>query len=132
MARARPNLDWLPAARDALNAEPAFRRLGSADFTLGLVVGDEARLVEFRAFEVAWVAEADAQVLRDADVVIEMPAKDWNAYLRQRARARGPSLLTLDLERRIVGGRSPLARLLFERYNRTLQAFVDRGAALSA
>jgi hypothetical protein len=131
MARARPNLDWLTAAREALNAEPAFRRLGSADFTLGLVVGDETRLVAFRAFEVASVAEADAQTLRDADLVIEMPAKDWNAYLRQRARARGASLLSLDLERRIVRGRSPLARLLFERYNHTLQAFIDRGAALS-
>jgi hypothetical protein len=132
MARAKPKLDWLAQAREAFNVETDFRKLGSADFTLGLVVADEARLVGFQAFEVASVAAADPRDLRDADIVIEMTARDWNAYLRQRARGRGPSLLSLDLEQRVVRCRTPLQRLLFERYNRTLQAFIDRGAALAA
>jgi hypothetical protein len=131
MARAKANLDWLPAARAALNADPAFRRLGTADFRLGLVIGDEARLVTFEAFEVAEVSVADPADMRDAHLVVEMPVKDWNAYLRRRARAKGPSLLTLDLERSLVKARNPLERLTFERYNRTIQALLDQGASLS-
>jgi hypothetical protein len=131
MAKAKANLDWLPAARAALNADAAFRKLGTADFTLGLVIGDEARLVSFEAFEVADVRPADPADMRDADIVLEMAAEDWNAYLRQRSRATGPSLLTLDLDRSLVKARNPLERLTFERYNRTIQALLDRGADMS-
>ncbi len=132
MAKAKPHLDWLPAARDALNADPGFRKLGSADFSLGLVLGDRARLVTFEAFEISAVAEADPADLRDADLVLEMTPRDWNAYLRQRARGKGETLLSLDVERRLVRARDPLKRLLFERYNRSIQALIDCGAALAA
>ena len=131
MARAKANLDWLPEARAALNADPAFRKLGSADFRVGLVIGDQARLVTFQAFEIADVAEADPADMRDADFVLEMPVKDWNAYLRRRARAKGESVLTLDLEHSLVRARNPLKRLTFERYHKSLQALLDRGAALA-
>ena len=70
--------------------------------------------------------------LRDADIVLEMSVRDWNAYLRQRAKGKGPSLLTLDLDKRVVTGRSPLDRLKLERYNLSLQAFIDKGAELAA
>lgn len=126
------NLDWLSDARTELNGDPAFRKLGSADFALGLRIGDAARIVTFQAFEIAEVAEADPADMRDADIVIEMSAPDWDAYLRARAGGTGASMLSLDLERRLVGGSSPLKRLLFERYNRTIQALLDRGAALAA
>ncbi|MFU8813907.1 MAG: hypothetical protein ACNA7W_01085 [Pseudomonadales bacterium] len=131
MSKAKANLDWLPAAQAALNADPAFRKLGSADFKLGLVVGGEARLVVFEAFEVAHVAPANPADMRDADIVVEMVPKEWNAYLRQRARARAGSLLSLDVEQRLVKARNPLLRLNLERYNRTLQALLDQGAALA-
>lgn len=132
MAKAKPRLDWLPAARDALNADPAFRRLGSADFNLALAVGDQARLVTFEAFEISAVADADPADLRDADLVLEMTPRDWNAYLRQRAKGKGETLLSLDLQHRLVRARDPLKRLLFERYNRSIQALLDCGAALAA
>lgn len=131
MTKAKANLDWLPAAQATLNADPAFRKLGSADFKLGLVIGDDARLVVFEAFEIAEVAQANPADMRDADVVVEMPAKDWNAYLRQRGRAKTGSLLSLDVEQRLVRARNPLLRLNLERYNRTLQALLDQGAAMS-
>ena len=132
MAKAKANLDWLSAAREALNGDSAYRKLGSTDVTLGLSIGDQARLVIFEAFEIASVDAVSAVDLRDADIVLEMSAKDWNAYLRQRAKGKGPSLLTLDLDKRAIAGRSPLDRLKLERYNLSLQAFIDKGAELAA
>ena len=132
MAKAKANLDWLSAAQEALNGDFAYRKLGSTDVTLGLSIGDQARLVTFEAFEIASIIEVSAMDLRDADIVLEMSAKDWNAYMRQRAKGKGPSLLTLDLDARVITGRSPLDRLKLERYNRSLQAFIDKGAELAA
>ncbi|MEJ2088110.1 MAG: hypothetical protein P8Y69_06480 [Gammaproteobacteria bacterium] len=130
MARAKPNLDWLPKARKALNEDPAFRKLGSTDVTLGLRLGEETRLVKFEAFEVAEIVE-DGD-LRDANLVLDMTPKDWNAYLRQRARGKGPSLLSLDLDQGVFETSSPVDRLMLPRYNLSLQAFIDAGARLSA
>ena len=132
MAKAKANLDWLSTAREALNEDFSYRKLGSTDVTLGLSIGDEARLVTFEAFEIASIKEVSAMDLRDADIVLEMSVRDWNAYLRQRAKGKGPSLLTLDLDKRVVTGRSPLDRLKLERYNLSLQAFIDKGAELAA
>ena len=86
MARAKPKLDWLHAARAALNDDPAFRALGSADMVLGLSLGDETRLVRFEAFEITDIQ--DGGDLRDASLVLRMNPREWNAYLRQRARGR--------------------------------------------
>jgi hypothetical protein len=132
MAKAKAKLDWLEQARTQVNASPAFRKLGSTDVTLGLAIGDEARLVSFEAFEVAEISSVGANDLRDAEIVIEMTAKDWNAYLRQRSRGKGPSLLSMDLDDGVVKAASPLHRLKLERYNLTLQMFIDTGAALTA
>lgn len=132
MAKAKPNLDWLEAAREALTDDPAYRKLGSTDLTLGLSIGDEARLVRFEAFEIAEVRTIPPVDLRDADLVLTMSPKDWNAYLRQRKQGKGASLLTLDLEDGVIEAPSPLARLKLERYNLSLQAFIDAGAALAA
>ena len=131
MARVKAHLDWLDDARSALNADPAFRKLGSADLKLGLSIGDDARIVTFAAFEITDVAEANPSDLRDADLVLEMAPNDWNAYLRQRAKGKGASVLSLDLEQHVVKPTTPLKRLLLERYNRTIQGFLDKGAALS-
>ena len=95
MARAKPKLDWLDAAKEAINQDPDYRKLGSTDVVLGLAIGDETRLVRFEAFEVAGI-EADVD-LRDASLVLRMNPKDWNAYLKQRSKGKGESLLTLDL-----------------------------------
>ncbi len=129
MARAKPKLDWLEAAREAVNGDPEFRKLGSTDVVLGLALGDETRLVRFEAFEVAGI-EADVD-LRDASLVVRMNPRDWNAYLKQRAKGRGKSLLTLDLEEGVIEASSPLSRQLLPRYNLTLQAFIDTGARLA-
>ncbi len=124
-------LDWLGPARDACNADPAFRKLGSTDLTLGVKSGRAVRIVTFEAFEVADVREAAETALRDCDVVIEMAPRDWTRYLQRRAKGTGPTLVSLDLDRGIVRAPDPLKRLKFERYHLSLQALVDQGARVN-
>ena len=121
-------LDWLEAAAAALNADPAFRRLGSTDLVLGLKSGRAVRVVTFEAFEVASVREADDAALRDCELVIEMTPRQWTDYLKRRARGKGQPLVGLDLDRNIVRAPDPLKRLKFERYHLSVQALVDKGA----
>ena len=125
-------LDWVAPAAAALNADAAFRRLGSTDLMLGLESGRAACVVVFEAFAVGDVEEADAARLRDCDIVLAMTPRQWTDYLRRRAAGGGPSLVALDAGRAIVRAPNPLARLKFERYHLTLQALVDRGAAIAA
>lgn len=123
-------LDWLEAAAEKLNASPAFRQLGSTDLVLGLKAGRTVRILTFEAFAITELRDAGDAALRDCDLVIAMPPRDWSSYLRRRAKGSGPSLVALDLERGIVSAADPLQRLKFERYHLTLQALVDQGAAL--
>ena len=134
MPKAKPKLDGLEAAVGALNESREYRKLGNTDVTLALSLGDVHRLVKFEAFEIAPIEEIDADATRDAELVLEMSAKDWNAYLRQRKAGKGDSLLSLDLATPggVVHASNPLAKLKFERFNRSLQAFVDEGARLTA
>lgn len=131
MPAAKPDLSWLADARAALNADPAFRKLGNADFSLGLVIGEDARIVSFEAFEIAAIEQADPADMRDADLIIRMAPKDWDAYLCQRRRGSGATLLSYDLEHHVVEARDPLERLLLERYNGSVQALLDKGASLT-
>ena len=125
-------LDWLETARETLNRDPSFRKLGSTDMVLGLAIGNESRLVRFEAFEVAEIQTVRATDLRDADLVVRMSPENWNGWLRQRSRGQGPTLLTLELTSDAISAASPLARLKLARYNLSLQAFIDAGARLAA
>jgi len=132
MAKAQPKLDWLNAAREQLNVDPGYRKLGATDVTLGLAIGGECRLVVFEAFTISAVRVIDDTELRDADIVIRMTPKDWNAYLRNRQKGRAASLLSLDIDKAVVTGADPLKRNKLARYNLSIQAFLDAGAALAA
>lgn len=125
-------LDWLEAAAAAVNEDPAFRKLGSVDLTLGLKAGRVVRIVTFEAFGVADIATAEDSALRDCEVVIEMTPREWTNYLRRRAKRNGPSLVALDLDRGIVHAADPLNRLKFERYHLSLQALIDQGGDIVA
>lgn len=126
------HLDWLDRAAKAVNSDPAFRKLGSTDMRIAFKAGTVARGVTFEAFEVTKVQDVDENDLRDWELVIDMPARNWTNYLRQRADGRGPSLVSLDLGRNIVKAPDPLARLKFERFHLSLQALVDKGARRAA
>jgi len=125
---------WLESTRAAVNADAGFRKLGTADVRLGIKAGDRAYLVDFEAFECAAVTEIDVDQLRDADFYLDLPAKDWALYLAGRRVGKAPSLLALDLDTEggIMRGTDPRNTLKFERYQGTLQAFFDTGAARAA
>ena len=126
------NLDWMVKAQKSLNKDPKFRKLGSTDMKLCFAIGSQAKLVTFEAFEISSIRDVDPSDLRDADLVVQMPVREWNSYLRKRKAGKGPSLLTLDLDKGVISAENPLKRLLFERYNLSIQAFVDTGARLAA
>ncbi len=125
------HLDWLERAAKAVNSDPAFRKLGSTDMRIAFKAGTVARGITFEAFEVTNVQDVDENDLRDWELVIDMPARNWTNYLRQRADGRGPSLVSLDIDRNIVQAPDPLAGLKFERFHLSLQALVDKGAKAS-
>ena len=79
------HLDWLDRAAKAVNSDPAFRKLGSTDMRIAFKAGAVARGITFEAFEVTKVQDVDENDLRDWDLVIDMPARNWTNYLRQRA-----------------------------------------------
>ena len=129
---AAKKFDYLKKAQNRINKDADYRKLGNTDVTLALAVGNDARLITFEAFEVAAIEELAIGNLRDAEVVLKMGTREWNAYLKKRKAGKGPSLLSLDLDKGVVSANTPLAKLKFERYNRSLQAFVDACARYAA
>ena len=125
-------LDWLEDAKQAVNADPAYRRLGSADVVIGFKAGKTIRKVTLEAFEVGSIEPLEEDDLRDVELVIDMPARDWTNYLKRRGKGTGPSLLSLDLDRDIVRAPNVLDKVKFERYHLSIQALVDKGAELAA
>ncbi len=125
-------LDWLEDAKQAVNADPAYRRLGSADVVIGFKAGKTIRKVTLEAFEVGSIEPIEEDDLRDVELVIDMPARDWTNYLKRRGKGTGPSLLSLDLDRDIVRAPNVLDKVKFERYHLSIQALVDKGAELAA
>ena len=128
------DLGLFERARSAVNADPAFRKLGTADVSVGIRRGDDAFLVRFEAFECAGVEAVDEDRIRDADFELTLAGTGWDRYLAERRAGRAPSLLSLDLDTPggILRGRDPRLTLKFERYQATLQAFVDKSAELAA
>jgi len=125
-------LAFLQRVQQTVNADAAFRRLGTSDFSMILAVGGERVKLVFEAFEVAEVSDAAGSGDRDVDFVLGITPELWQSCLAERARGAGASLLSLDLDHGLIKARDPLARLNFERFNRSLQAFIDAGAKLAA
>ncbi len=125
-------LDWLDGARQAVNGDPAYRKLGSADVVIGFKAGRTLRRVTLEAFEIGAIEPIGEDDLRDVELVIEMTPRDWTSYLKRRKKGTGPSLLSLDTDREIVRSRNVLDRMKFERYHLSIQALVDKGAELAA
>jgi hypothetical protein len=128
------NLELLKKTREAVNADPAFRQLGTCDARVGIKADESAFLVDFVAFECAGVEQIEVDALRDADFFLELTVPEWRTYLSDRRGGRAPTLVSLDVgtPNGIVKGADPLKKLKFERFHLTLQAFLDKGADLAA
>ncbi len=121
----------LRAAAAALADDPSYRKLGSADADMGLRTEGKCYKISFRAFRVADIKPVEMRALRDLDFVIALD--DWDAYLGERARGAGRTLMELDLHGGLVTAPTPRQRLQFARYHLSIQAFIDAlGAAMYA
>lgn len=125
-----PSLAWLETARERANADAAFRALGTADVRFGVRAGTDTFVVTLEAFEVARVATATEEEAADVDFCLDMPADAWRTYLdgfSNNAR-RYLNDIDLDTDGGILRG-SARNRLLFPRYNATVERFFELGAA---
>ena len=75
---------YLNKVQTRLNKDASFRKLGNTDVKFALAIGKEARMVTFEAFEIATVEPLDMDDLRDAELVLRMSKREWNAQSRQR------------------------------------------------
>lgn len=125
--------DWMQPAREQLNSSSGFRQLGSVDIRLAFKSGKNCNLVHFHGFEIGDIKSIDPDVpFAEAEVMVEMSTRNWNSYLRKRALSRTQTLLSMDVDRPIISASNPLNRRLFDRYHRSIQAFVDAGAQWNA
>ena len=124
-------LDWMEKAAADVNADAAFKKLGTAELEVAFRAGKVARVAKFDAFEVTEVRDIDEADLRDVELLVDMSAREWTNYLKRRAKGNGPSIMGLETANSIMHGLNPLAELKFHRYHRSLQAFVDAGARIA-
>jgi hypothetical protein len=119
---------WLKTAQNAINEDPAFRELGSIDAKMGIKVAGKAFIVTFSGFTCHDVSGCKVSDLRDADFVVEMSQRDWDAFVQERATGKGASLVELDNVGDVVKAINPRKKLDFLRYHNSFQAFIDAGA----
>lgn len=123
-----PALDWVNRAKRQANKSTDFRQLGSMNATVCFESGRYACKVIFSGFKVGTVSEISSDEVKDQEIVISMPTRQWNSYLYNRRMKRAPNLLHLDAEKKVIKTKNIAARLAFERILNSLQAFVDYGA----
>jgi len=126
------SLEWLQRARDAVNADPGFRKRGSIDTTMAVRVEEATFLITFAGFTCHDVRAIGGHELRDADFVVEMSNDQWNRYLAGRRGGKGRSLVEIDTTDGVIKAQTPRKQLDFLRYHTSIQAFFDAGCAARA
>lgn len=125
--------DWMEPAKLEVNGSEAFRKLGSVDIKLAFKSGKHCRLVRFNGFEVGDIHPIHPdRPFVEAEVMVEMSTRNWNSYMRRRALKTSQTLQSVNVDRAIITASNPLNRLLFDRFHKSIQAFVDAGAQWSA
>ena len=131
-----PSVEWFEAVKDVVNADGAYRSLGTVDARVGVKVGDRAFVVAFEAFECASVEETDDDGLHDVDFYLQMPPEQWFDLIRNIRSNSGAdashTLNALDLasDQGIVRSREELRRSAFLRFHLSLQSFFDASATV--
>ena len=132
-----PSLAWFEELRRLVNDDPAYRRIGTVDASMGVKVGDEVFVVAFEAFECTAVRSGNEYDLINVDFFIEMESDAWRAML-ENIRANGgaeagQTLVSLDMLNEISTNATgdQLRADMFFRYNQSLQHFFDLSANLN-
>ena len=131
-----PSLAWFEALRELVNADPAYRRLGTVDAAMGIKAGEQVFVITFEAFECRAVRAGSEYDLINVDFFLEMSPDGWRAMLENikahGGAEAGQTLVSLDLLHEISNNATgdQLRADLFFRYNQSLQHFFDLSANL--
>lgn len=137
MALYFPSLQWFQTVQQLVNDDAAFRRLGSVDARVGIKVGEEIFLLQFRAFQCETVETGTDDDLFEVDFYLELSREQWQEMLTNIKQHGGAdhkhTLNSLDLTcggiaENATGDQYQLD--LFFRYNESLQYFFDVSAQL--
>lgn len=131
-----PSVEWFSAIKDLVNADPAFRQLGTVDSIVGVKVGNKIYEITFEAFECTNVREVNENALRDMDFWLEQPYDKWQEML-QNIKSHGAAdlahtLNTIDLSMPEGFARSHdgYRRDAFYRFNQSIQDFFNASAKI--
>lgn len=126
-----PTLAWFEQARERTNADPGFRKLGTADTRFAVRQGDAIIEVQLDAFEIGRVADCREDELPELDFCLEMNADGWRSYF-DGLRGVGPKRSISDLDLLTTGGvvKASHARgkINFSRYLLSIDRFFANGA----
>ncbi len=131
-----PSVEWFNAIKDMVNADPAFRQLGTVDAVIGIKVENKIFELTFEAFECTGVREAGANDLRDMDFWLEQSYDQWTdmiANIKKNGHADlSHTLNTIDLSMPEGFARSHdgYRRDAFYRFNQSIQDFFNASAKI--
>ncbi len=131
-----PSVEWFNAIKDIVNADPAFRQLGTVDAIIGVKVENKIYQLTFEAFECTNVREAGENDLRDMDFWLEQSYDDWKDMITN-IRTHGAAdlthtLNTIDLRRPegLAQSHDGYRRDAFYRFNQSIQDYFNASAKI--
>ncbi|HYM16314.1 MAG TPA: hypothetical protein VEZ14_12215 [Dehalococcoidia bacterium] len=131
-----PSTEWFDAVKDLVNADPAFRQLGTVDTVIGVKVQSKIFQITFEAFECTGVREAGPNDLRDMDFWLEQSYDQWKDMLenikKNGAADLAHTLNTIDLSipEGFARSHDGYRRDAFYRFNQSIQDFFNASAKI--
>ena len=126
-----PTLAWFEQARERSNADPTFKKFGTADARFAVRQGDAIVEVQLDAFEIGRVAACREDEVPELDFCLDMNADGWRAYL-DGLRGIGAQRSISDIDLLTAGGvvKASHARgkINFSRYLLSIDRFFANGA----
>ena len=126
-----PTLAWFEQARARCNADPAFKKLGTADARFGVRQGAAIVEVQLDAFEIGRVSACNEDEVPELDFCLEMSADAWRGYFNGLCGV-GPLRSISDVDLLTLGGvvKASHARgkINFSRYLLSIDRFFANGA----
>jgi hypothetical protein len=131
-----PSVEWLDEVRGVFNTHPEYHGAGGGrcNAAVGLKVGDDNFLVQFKGLECVEAREVTDDDLVEADFYLDMEPDEWQAMLAS-IKDNGHAgldytLNTIDLNKAPRGlaiskTNDQYRTDLFYRFNQTLQFFFD-------
>jgi hypothetical protein len=131
-----PSVEWFNAIKDIVNADPAFRQLGTVDAVIGIKVEHKIYELTFEAFECTGVREVGENDLRDMDFWLEQSYDQWKDMLtnikQHGAADLSHTLNTIDLNipEGFARSHDGYRRDAFYRFNQSIQDFFNASAKI--